>query len=85
MIKMSKYHPDLERNIAMGYVPYDGTLNQSGFPTGNIGQEFEVHLPDDYAEMSGQPVRAKVVPIPLTKSENPNTREVIGSQSVPGH
>ena len=79
------YHPDLECNIAMGYVPFDGTLNQSGFPTGKVGQEFEVHLPDDYVEIPGQPVRANVVPMPFSKSVNPNTREVISSQSVLGY
>ncbi len=79
------YHPDLRCNIAMGYVPFDGTLNQSGFPTGKVGQEFEVYLPDDYAEMPGQPVRANVVSMPFTKSVNPNTREIIGSQAVLGN
>ena len=63
----------------MGYVPFEGTLNQSGFPTGKVGQVFEVHLPDDYAETPGLPVRAKVVPMPFTKSVNPNTREIVTS------
>ncbi|MEM7288975.1 MAG: glycine cleavage T C-terminal barrel domain-containing protein, partial [Pseudomonadota bacterium] len=70
------FHPDLNQNIAMGYVPYDGSLNKSGFPTGNIGQEFKVHLPDEYADEPGVPVDAHVVPMPFTKSVNPNTRDV---------
>ena len=73
------YHPDLKRNIAMAYVPFDGTLNQCGFPTGNIGQEFKVHLPDDFADTSGIPVDAVVVPMPFTKSANPNTREAMSA------
>ena len=69
------YHPEQKRNIAMGYVPFDGTLNAKGFPIGNYGQKFKVHLPDEYAETSGTAVNAEVVPIPFTKSYNPNTRE----------
>ncbi|MEM8841394.1 MAG: glycine cleavage T C-terminal barrel domain-containing protein [Pseudomonadota bacterium] len=70
------YHPDLKQNIAMGYVPYDGSMNKSGFPTGNIGQKFKVHLPDEYADSPGVPVAAQVVPMPFTQSVNPNTRDV---------
>ena len=40
------YHPEQGRNIAMGYVPFDGTLNKNGFPIGNYGRKFKVHLPD---------------------------------------
>ncbi len=25
------YHPEKKQNIAMGYVPFDGTLNANGF------------------------------------------------------
>ena len=31
------YHPEKSQNIAMGYVPFDGTLNANGFPKGKIG------------------------------------------------
>ena len=73
------YHPELTRNIAMGYVPFDGTLSKQGFPIGNFGQNFEVHLPDEYAERPGIPVDAEVVPMPFTCSVNPNTREVVAA------
>ena len=32
------YHPEKKQNIAMGYVPFDGTLNANGFPKGKVGQ-----------------------------------------------
>ena len=31
-------------NIAMGYVPFDGTLNANGFPKGKVGTKYKVHL-----------------------------------------
>jgi len=71
------YHPEQKRNIAMGYVPFDGTLNSKGFPTGNFGQKFKVHLPDEYSDTSGVPVEAEIVPIPFSESFNPNTRETV--------
>ena len=70
------YHPEQKRNIAMGYVPFDGALNAKGFPIGNYGQKFKVHLPDEYSDTPGVPVDAEVVPIPFTESFNANTREV---------
>ena len=71
------YHPEQKRNIAMGYVPFDGTLNSKGFPIGNFGQKFKVHLPDEYSDTSGVPVDAEIVPIPFSESFNPNTRETV--------
>ena len=73
------YHPDRKKNIAMGYVPFEGTLNKHGLPVGNYGQKFIVQLPEQYAEDSGQPVDAEVVPMPFTASENQNIREKINS------
>jgi len=70
------YHPEQKRNIAMGYVPFDGTLNSNGFPIGNVGQKFKVHLPDEYSNVPGEAVDAEVVSIPFTESFNANTREV---------
>ena len=70
------YHPEQKRNIAMGYLPFDGSLNAKGFPIGNYGQKFKVHLPDEYSDTTGVPVDAEVVPIPFTESFNANTREV---------
>ena len=70
------YHPEQQRNIAMGYVPFDGSLNKNGFPIGKVGQKFKVHLPDEYSDTPGVPVDAEVVSIPFTESFNANTREV---------
>ena len=66
------YHPEKGQNIAMGYVPYEGNLNDKGFPIGNFGKKYKVHLPKKY---SSKPVNAVVVPIPFTRSFNENTRE----------
>jgi aminomethyltransferase len=66
------YHPEKKQNIAMGYVPYEGNLNARGFPIGNFGKKYKVHLPKKY---SIKPVKAVVVPIPFTQSFNANTRE----------
>ena len=57
----------------MGYVPYEGNLNSNGFPTGNFGKKYKVHLPQKYA---AKPVNAIVVQLPFTDSVNANTREV---------
>ena len=64
-------------NIAMGYVPYDGTLNANGFPKGKPGSKYKIHLPEKYSEKPGEPVDAVVVDIPFTESYNANTREVV--------
>ena len=56
----------------MGYVPYEGNLNANGFPIGNIGKKYKIHLPKKY---SIKPVDAVVVPIPFTESFNANTRD----------
>tara|TARA_Y100000816_G_C25919305_1_gene479402 strand:- start:73 stop:819 length:747 start_codon:yes stop_codon:yes gene_type:complete len=67
------YHPEKKKNIAMGYVPYEGHLSSNGFPIGNFGKKYKIHLPKKY---SSKPVEAKVVPVPFTQSHNANTREV---------
>ena len=33
------YHPEKGKNIAMGYVPFEGNLNSNGFPIGNFGKK----------------------------------------------
>jgi aminomethyltransferase len=71
------FHPEKGVNIAMGYVPFDGTLNANGFPKWEIGKKFKVHLPDIYADTPGEPVDAVTVEIPFTESHNANTREVV--------
>ena len=67
------YHPEKGKNIAMGYVPFEGNVSSNGFPLGNFGQKYKVHLPKKY---SNKPVDAVVVPIPFTESYHANTREV---------
>ena len=71
------FHPEKGVNIAMGYVPYDGTLNANGFPKWEVGKKFKVHLPDIYADKPGESVDAVTVDIPFTESHNANTREVV--------
>ena len=71
------YHPEKGMNIAMGYVPYDGTKNPNGFPKGKVGTKYKVHLPRKYSTKPGKPVDAVVVDIPFTESYYANTREVV--------
>jgi glycine cleavage system aminomethyltransferase T len=71
------YHPEKDQNIAMGYVPFDGTLNANGFPKGKAGTKYKVHLPVEYSDTPGTPVDAVVVDMPFTESYNANTREVV--------
>ena len=61
------YSPELKTNIAMGYVP-------SGMRT--IGTKLKVHLPDEYAETPGVPIKAEVVEIPFRPSISPSAREL---------
>ena len=60
------YSPELNHNIAMGYVPVESTA---------LGTELWVHLPDEYADVPGNPVAAEIVEIPFRESANPNQRE----------
>ena len=71
------WHPEKKTNIAMGYVPFDGTLNANGFPKGNVGTKYKVHLPEKYSNSPGKPVDAVIVDIPFKESFNANTREVV--------
>jgi len=71
------WHPEKKTNIAMGYVPFDGTLNPNGFPKNKVGTKFKVHLPEKYSNTPGEPVDAVVVDIPFKESFNANTREVV--------
>ena len=73
------WHPEKKTNIAMGYVPFDGTLNANGFPKGKVGKKFKVHLPEKYSVKPGTPVDAVIVDIPFKESYNANTREVVSS------
>ena len=60
------FSPELETNIAMGFVPLRSTA---------LGTRLWVWLPDGYAETPGTPVEAEVVPMPFRPSTNPNQRE----------
>ena len=60
--------PGKEKNIAMGYVPFDGNLNNNGFPVGNFGIQCIAK------KYSNKPVEATIVPIPFTESFHANTR-----------
>ncbi|WP_151526728.1 aminomethyltransferase family protein [Serinicoccus kebangsaanensis] len=68
------YSPELETNIALGYVPVGMSA---------VGTPMRVWLPEQYAETPGQPVEATIVDVPFRPSVNPNTREVLkqGQQS----
>ncbi len=75
------YNPDLETNIGMGFVPAeklqeatDATLNDEIYEE-DLDLEFEVHLPDEYAEEPGEPVYATVAKVPFKESVNPSARE----------
>ena len=65
------YSPELETNIAMGYVPYEKK---------DIGNKFKFHLPDEYCDSPGQPVDGEIVEIPFRPSVNPNAREIAKSE-----
>jgi glycine cleavage system aminomethyltransferase T len=65
------YSPELEKNIAMGYVPYEKK---------DIGNKFKFHLPDEYCDTPGQPVDGEIVEMPFRPSVNPNAREIAKSQ-----
>ncbi|GGJ08613.1 glycine cleavage system protein T [Halobellus salinus] len=75
------WNPDLEANVALGYVPAaklqaatDVPLDDSVY-NADIDLEFAVHLPDEYAETPGEPVYATVAEVPFKQSENPSARE----------
>ncbi|PSP73208.1 glycine cleavage system protein T [Halobacteriales archaeon QS_3_64_16] len=72
------YNPELETNLALGFVPVekldvDGHIDQ--VYDGDVEREFRVHLPDEYAEEPGEPVYAKVSEVPFKPSVNPSARE----------
>jgi len=75
------WNPDLETNIGMGFVPAeklqaetDALLNDEIYEE-DLDIEFQVHLPDEYAEESGEPVFATVAEVPFKESVNPSARE----------
>ncbi len=71
------YNPELETNLALAFVPaskLDGQLDDSIYDD-DLDVEFQVHLPDEYAEEPGEPVYATVSKVPFTPSVNPSARE----------
>ena len=64
------YSPELETNIAMGYVPYEKK---------DIGNKFKFHLPNEYCDTPGQPVDGEIVEMPFRPSVNPTAREIAKS------
>jgi aminomethyltransferase len=64
------YSPELETNIAMGYVPYEKK---------DIGNKFKFHLPNEYCDTPDQPVDGEIVEMPFRPSVNPNAREIAKS------
>jgi len=70
------YNPELETNLALAFVPadkLDGDVED--VYDGDIETEFQVHVPDEYAEEPGEPVYAKVSEVPFKPSVNPSARE----------
>jgi aminomethyltransferase len=73
------WNPDLEINVALAHVPAeklpdDAHLDDRVYDS-DVGTEFEVHLPDEYAEEPGEPVYARVSEVPFVESVNPSARE----------
>lgn len=60
------WSPELECNIALGYVPW--TMSATGTP-------FQVELPEAYADVTGQPVDARVAELPFRPSAHPGAGE----------
>ena len=60
------WSPELECNIALGYVPSD---------LSDTGTELHVALPERYTDVSGQLVAATVAEIPFRPSAHPSARE----------
>ena len=63
------FSPELETNIALGYVPWRQRA---------VGTAFKVHLPERY----GGTVDATVVDVPFRPSVNPNIREVVHERGL---
>ncbi|MFP4626504.1 MAG: glycine cleavage T C-terminal barrel domain-containing protein [Natronomonas sp.] len=78
----SGWNPDLKTNIGFGFVPAaklqaatDVPLDDSIYDA-DVDVEFEVHLPDEYAEALGEPVYATLAKVPFKESANPSAREL---------
>jgi aminomethyltransferase len=60
------YSPELDVNVAMGYVPVDRTA---------LGTAFAVWLPRRYQTVPGRPEGAEVADVPFRPSVHPSARE----------
>ena len=60
------YSPELQCNIALGFVPYEYTP---------VGTELKVELPEAYLEHTGEPVDGVVCEVPFRESVHPCARE----------
>jgi aminomethyltransferase len=75
------HNPELETNLALGFVPADKLQEATDTPLNDdiygeeLDLEFQIHLPDEYSEMPGKPVYAKVSKVPFKPSVNPSARE----------
>jgi len=75
------WNPDLETNIGMGYVPAEMLQAETDTPLDDriyeedLDIEFQVHLPDEYAEEPGEPVFATLAEVPFKESVNLSARE----------
>jgi glycine cleavage system aminomethyltransferase T len=67
------WSPELETNIALGYVPVGLSA---------IDTKLSVSLPDRFAETPGVPVDATVVEVPFRPSLNPNQRELLKQRGL---
>lgn len=65
------FSPELNTNIAMGYVPWD---------LKGVGTKLKIHLPDVYSDTPGVPVDGTIVEMPFRPSVNPNAREIAKSE-----
>ena len=65
------YSPELETNIAMGYVPCAMAALETGV---------KIWLPERYSPEPGRPVDGRVVEMPFRPSVNPNAREIARTQ-----
>ena len=75
------WNPELETNIGLAFVPAGKLQAATDVPLDDsiydeeLDVEFEVHLPDEYAETPGEPVYATVATVPFKPSVNPSARE----------
>lgn len=67
------YSPELETNIAMGFVPVTSAA---------LGTHLKVSLPDLYSITPGESVEAEVVEMPFRPSVNPNQRERLKAKGL---